>query len=86
MLQSILLLASLAVGSFALPQPPTFSCGSDSPPAELVEQVQRLQAESAAGTAAPERALALTIDTYVHIVTTRTANGTVTESQLAQQV
>ena len=62
-------------------KPIEFRCGSENPPAEIVAQAQAMAVRPQ-----PLAAQAINVKTYFHVVTTAAKAGSITQTQLNNQV
>lgn len=64
-------------------KPIEFRCGSENPPAEILVQAQAMAARPQPMAAA---AATINVNTYFHVVTTAAKRGSITQTQLNNQV
>lgn len=77
------LLARIALAAVPGVKPLLFRCGSENPPQDILESARAMAANPSTQAAA---AASINVKTYFHVVTTRAKQGSVTQTQLNNQV
>ena len=77
------LLAQVAMAAVPGVKPLLFRCGSENPPEDILATAKSMATNPSTLAAA---AAAINVKTYFHVVTTKAAQGSVTQTQLNNQV